>query len=279
MGVGFLASIVFVAYFVAKTYCAVAFSKVLRKEMETETKRRLEKGIVQVSPLGQSLTMNHFKYGFMSKPYEELRNDLNFFEIYYPVVLILRDILISMSVVLLTAQPQAATILTAIVEALFLGYCSVAQVHFKRSVTIVELFIIICRLGYAVAASVTFRYEMVPISLDYAMFIFLLLNTVASLFLMAYIVLFRVAEEVINFYKKSKASVSPAKSPVFVEPVQGTGITDFGKIIPNIDGSSTTNFNFMKMSKANDANPVNSKLQLEGIGESIQLNSETINLT
>lgn len=192
MGVGILISFIMAIYFGIYVAFALTFAKHLKSEVVQQVKSKNEIGKFRQGPLKTSLKMHLLKYGFMSKPYEELRNDLNFFEIYYPVVLILRDILISFSIVMLTGKPQASPILTALIEFALLIFCLVTRARSNRVENGVDIFNCICRMVYSILAAATFSYDHIPVNLDIAMFVCLLFNTFGVLFLTTYIVLLQV---------------------------------------------------------------------------------------
>jgi hypothetical protein len=192
MGVGFAISVLILLYYSAYIYFAFSFAKGLKKAIIDSTREKRSQGKFIPGPLKTSMKMHLIKYGFMSKPYEELRNDLNFFEIYYPVVLILRDISISLSIVVLTSRPHISPILTAIIEVLLLLYCTATRTRHKKVENAMDIFNAICRIVYSILAALTFNYDKIPVSLDILMFFSLLLNTLGCIFLMAYIVLLEV---------------------------------------------------------------------------------------
>jgi hypothetical protein len=203
MGIGFAVSFLIIVYFGVFVYFAWAFARGLKKAIYETTKEKREKGKYLPGPLKTSMKMNLLKYGFMSKPYEELRNDLNFFEIYYPVVLILRDILIALSIVLLSSKPEATPILTGIFEALILLYCIATRTKSKKVENAVDIFSSVCRIFYSILAWMTFSYEIIPMTLDSLMFFCLLLNTMGCLFLMAYVAILEVYSMLVIIFAKS----------------------------------------------------------------------------
>jgi hypothetical protein len=203
MSVGFAISLLIVAYYSAYVYFAWMFANGLKKAIIQSTREKTDKGKYLKGPLKTSMKMHLIKFGFMSKPYEELRNDLNFFEIYYPVVLILRDISISLSIVMLTSRPHISPILTAVTEFLLFVYCSATRTRQKKVENAMDIFNSICRLVFSVLAALTFSYDKIPVTLDILMFLSLLLNTLGCLFLMAYITMLEVYSILVLIFSKS----------------------------------------------------------------------------
>jgi hypothetical protein len=203
MSVGFSASIIILIYYGVYLYLAWSFARHLKKAIIDHVKKKQEESNFRPGPLKESLKIHNIRFGFMGKPYEELRNDLNFFEIYHPVVLMIRDILITSSIVLLTGAPHITPILTCIVEICLLFYCSLARARAKKIENALDVFNCICRIAYSLMAALTFRYDPIPPILDMIMFLTLLLNTVGSLFITICIMLLTVYDILVLLFKKS----------------------------------------------------------------------------
>jgi hypothetical protein len=203
MGVGFAASIILLLYYGVYLYLAWSFARHLKQALVTHVKEKQEERNFRPGPLKDSLKIHNIRFGFMGKPYEELRNDLNFFEIYHPVVLMIRDILITSSIVILTGSPQVTPILICIVEICLLFYCSLARARAKKIENAMDVFNCVCRIAYALMAALTFRFEPIPPLLDMAMFLTLLLNTVGSLFISVCIVALTIYDLLVLIFKKS----------------------------------------------------------------------------
>jgi hypothetical protein len=203
MGVGFVASVIVLVYFGLYLYFAWSFARHLKEAIIKDVKEKQERANFRFAPIKESLKLHNIRFGFMGKPYEELRNDLNFFEIYYPVVMVLRSILITSSIVLLTGSPHVAPIMTMLVEIGVFFYCLLARARAKRIENALDVFNCICRIAYSLMAALTFRFDIIPPALDMAMFLTLLLNTGGSLFITICIMVLTVYDILVLLFKKS----------------------------------------------------------------------------